>query len=200
MLVLSVRMLKITGGQFKGQSIVTPPGFQARPTLARVREAIFNSLQSEVPEARVLDCFAGSGALGFEAMSREASSVLFVESSKRSVACLEKTIQKLKLQSKTQIISKPIERVTSLLTQKGPFDLVFADPPYDSELAHWILKEFPWDDCLSPDGILVLETRQQNGLFADQIGCLAKVREKKYGDTLVTQFKRQGSSAAEDDS
>lgn len=190
-------MLRITGGEFRGRFIQTPPDRPGkntvRPTQARLRQALFNSIQMIVPEAKVLDLFAGSGALGFEALSRGASSVVFVEEAPVALKCLTRNVADFKVNERVQIIGDSMERVSKRLTGYGPFDLVLADPPYAEGWEMKLLETLPWDQLLTPEGHFVLEwgtQKSQVSELPERPPFLVKVREKNYGDSVLTTYQR----------
>jgi 16S rRNA (guanine966-N2)-methyltransferase len=126
--------MRIVAGLAKGRRISAPPGHEVRPTADRVREALFSSLQTRLPDARVLDLYAGSGALGLEAISRGAAGVTLVERDRRTLVVLRANVEVVGLPGITVL---PVDVRTALAGQLpgGPFDLVFADPPYRTEAA-----------------------------------------------------------------
>jgi 16S rRNA (guanine966-N2)-methyltransferase len=170
-------MIRLTGGLFRGRIIHTPAHNSTRPTQARLRQALFNSLQAHTESAKVLDLFAGSGALGFEALSRGAQEVVFVEKAK----------------SATALISASVETTIEKLKLLGPFDLIFADPPYEEGWEIKLLTLWPWESLLSEQGHLCLEwgsLKSQVSELPDDTNSLEKVREKHYGDSVLTTYKR----------
>ncbi len=183
-------MLRITGGLFKGQSIQTPNGMTTRPTLSRLREAIFNSIQGRAEGAKVLDLFSGSGALGFEALSRGAEFVFFIDSSTQAKKCIEESAKKLKLKDRSVFIQSTVENSISILQREAPFDLVLADPPYEQKLDEWILKSIDWSEVLAEDGVLIIESRHCQEVLPECIPSLVKIREKKYGDSVLTNYQK----------
>ena len=126
--------MRIVAGLARGRRISAPPGDEVRPTADRVREALFSSLQTRLPDARVLDLFAGSGALGLEALSRGAAGATLVECDRRTLAVLRANIEVVGLDGAVVL---PVDVATALAGQLpgGPFDLVFADPPYRTSAA-----------------------------------------------------------------
>ncbi|MGZ3709018.1 MAG: 16S rRNA (guanine(966)-N(2))-methyltransferase RsmD, partial [Bdellovibrionota bacterium] len=124
-------MLRLTGGEFRGRMIQTPSHDHVRPTQARLRQAWFNSIQAEIPEAKILDLFAGSGALGFEALSRGASEVTFVEKHRSTLKLIAKNVATLGVNSRVELIEASVDSVFKRVERRAPFDLVFADPPYE---------------------------------------------------------------------
>src|SRR5467141_2932918 len=127
-------VLRIIAGEFKCRRLKAPPGRTVRPTSDRVREAWFSILQQSIPEARVLDLFAGSGALGFEALSRGAVSVDFVETHRASLTALKANTEALKVEDRVTIHRSDALRFAERL-QPGAYDVAFADPPYAGDEA-----------------------------------------------------------------
>lgn len=153
-------MTRIIAGQLGGRTIPTPRGVATRPTTDRVRESLFGRLHTlmDWPGARVLDLFAGSGALGLEACSRGAEHVLAIERHRPTGALLVRTIRDLDVADRVQVRIAPVDRVLEQGTDQ-PYDLVLADPPYpltDEELTHTLdlLATHGW---LAPDALLVIE-------------------------------------------
>jgi 16S rRNA (guanine966-N2)-methyltransferase len=155
--------LRIVGGQFRGRNLAAPPGQGTRPTSDRARQAVFNILEHapwarELHGARVLDLFAGSGALGFEALSRGGAFCLFVETDDAARGAIRETIEALGLFGATRIHRRD---ATDLGPRPGsagaPFDLAFLDPPYGMGLAEKALAELVAHDWLKPDALLVVE-------------------------------------------
>ncbi|MFZ9596355.1 MAG: 16S rRNA (guanine(966)-N(2))-methyltransferase RsmD [Bdellovibrionia bacterium] len=184
-------MLRITGGQFRGRMIQTPAQDHTRPTQARLREAWFNSLGPYLQGARVLDLFAGSGALGFEALSRGASHVVCVENSKPALRVIHQNIQALALGSQIEVFGLSVTLALSHLKKKGPFDLIFADPPYAEGWEMKMLEQWPWGELLASDGRFCLEwgvQKSQVSQLPDCVSGLKKVREKHYGDTMLSTY------------
>ncbi len=120
--------LRLTGGTLRSRSVRTPSGRAVRPTPARVKEALFSILSDRVVNANVLDAFAGTGALGFEALSRGAAHATFVEAHRPTADALRGTARELGLADRTTIVALPFERSAGVIY--GRFDLIFADPPY----------------------------------------------------------------------
>lgn len=190
-------MLRITGGEFRGRFIKTPKNENTRPTQARLRQALFNSIQMRVGRARVLDLFAGSGALGFEALSRGSESVVFVENARAPLHLIAGNAQELKVTDRVKIISDEISETPgfwSKLTALGPFDIVLADPPYADGWEMLLLEKAPWEQLLAPEGIFCLEWGLKKSKIAElpeKFPFLVKAREKKYGDSVLTTYERQ---------
>jgi 16S rRNA (guanine966-N2)-methyltransferase len=120
--------LRLTGGTLRSRSVKTPSGRAVRPTPARVKEALFSILADRVDNAKVLDLFAGTGALGFEALSRGAAHATFVEQHRPTADALRGTADAFGLADRTTVLAVPAERAARMV--EGRYDLVFADPPY----------------------------------------------------------------------
>jgi len=121
--------LKINGGVFRGISLDSPSGTKTRPTSNMLREAVFNICQHKVQNARFLDLFAGTGAMGLEALSRGAVHATFIENDRNALACIKKNTQKLSLESAVSIL--PLDVMSGLKKCEGKtFDMIYIDPPY----------------------------------------------------------------------
>jgi len=178
--------LKVIGGELRGRRLSSPAGRLTRPTSARVREAWFSAIAEHLPGATVLDLFAGSGALGIEALSRGAAQVRFVETDRSALKVLRANVKALELEARVQIIRSDVFRAVS---HSGPgnftFDLALADPPYGRGLACqlvevWLTKPFA--------GMLCVEHRRSE---------LDETRPdwtRAYGDTELSFFIGAGGT------
>ncbi len=194
-------MLRITGGIFGGRRIHLPPE-NTRPSQAKLRQALYNSLQIDVPGARVLDLYAGGGTLGFEALSRGAESVVFFESAKPASKIIERNARDLEVLERVRIHAERVEKAGPVLeaisASEGPFDVVVADPPYALGVELDLVggKWWSWDRILVPGGKLVIEwgrTKSQFTELPEEAPFLVKVREKTYGDSILTTYQRPES-------
>lgn len=155
--------MRIVGGQFKGRAITAPPGRDTRPTGDRAREAVFNILahapwSAGVAGRRVLDLFAGSGALGLEAMSRGASFALFVETEAAARGTIRDNIEALGLFGNTRIHRRDATDLGLKPTGLGdPFDLVFLDPPYHKGLGEQAISRLRQGHWITDDALIVFE-------------------------------------------
>ena len=173
--------MRIIAGLYGGRRLVAPPGVETRPTSDRVREALFSMLASDVDGARVLDLFAGSGALGLEALSRGAAEVHFVDSAPPAVAAVRANLQALGAQAR-------VERrdwraaVRSASAAGRQYDLVFLDPPYRlaDKLGAELAEALP--DVLAPDALVVCESDRSTPL---DLPTLTLQTERRYGKTLI---------------
>jgi 16S rRNA (guanine966-N2)-methyltransferase len=177
--------LRIIGGRWRGRRIVLPSHADIRPTPDRVRETLFNWLTPVVDGMRCLDLFAGSGALGLEAISRGAAETWFVEKSETAVVQLSDTLRRLECRSARVITG---DALRFLRQEQGCFDLVLLDPPFDAiDLANLCtLLEANW---LAPEAYIYLEMSRENALPA-MPASWSTVREKEAGQVRFALVKR----------
>lgn len=149
--------LRIIGGVWGGQRLRVDPGPGLRPTADRNRETLFNWLQGDVPGARVLDLFAGTGALGIEALSRGAAEAVFVERARRLAAGLRTRLSELGAGDRAEVVTGDARRF--LAGAARPFDLVFLDPPFDQDLLPPVLTRLASAEWLASGARLYVETR-----------------------------------------
>lgn len=185
--------MRIVGGKFKGHSIAPPHGSATRPTTDRVRESVFNILMHGIDGlalegARVLDLFAGTGAMGLEAISRGARFCQFVDDSTEARGLIRKNADALGVIGLAKIWRRDAADLGPCSPQPR-FDLVFADPPYGKGLGEKALKSLVAGDWLNPGGIVVLE--ESHKAVVNDIAGLALIDERNYGDTTI-RFYRGG--------
>jgi 16S rRNA (guanine966-N2)-methyltransferase len=159
------RVLRIVGGRHRGRRLRFPAGVEIRPTPDRVRETLFNWLQPRMDGARVLDLFAGSGALGLEALSRGAAEVLFVERDRRAAHAIVAVLSQWQESSATVVCD---DALSWLARRDGgpPFDIVFLDPPYDAGLLGEAAQALTQGGWLAADARIYLERRAREPLAA----------------------------------
>jgi 16S rRNA (guanine966-N2)-methyltransferase len=191
--------MRVIAGQLGGRTIRAPGGRRTRPTSDRVREALF-SLLGELTDHNVLDLYAGSGALGIEALSRGAARATFVETWSGAAQVLSRNLAELELAHRSTLLRLPVERALPRLLGLGPFDLVFCDPPWtDLEHAKKTLAELLVPELLAAGARLVVEHP------ADEPFSLAPMppgselepeRTRHWGDTAVSIFANRGPPPA----
>jgi 16S rRNA (guanine966-N2)-methyltransferase len=179
--------MRIVAGKFRGASLVAPKGLATRPTSDRVRQALFNVLEHGAPAfdfegARVLDLFAGSGALGLETLSRGARFALFIEDEAAARGAIRRNVEALGLTG----ASKIWRRDATTLGEAGtlaPFDLLFCDPPYRQGLGERALQAAAEGGWIAPGGIAVLEERADSEIAWP--APFAEIDQRRYGDTQI---------------
>ncbi len=177
--------MRVISGSARGTKLLCPEGLSVRPTHDRVKESLFSMLSVAVSGASVLDLFAGTGALGIEALSRGAAGAVFVDVSPRSLKTVEENLQKTHLSSAAQLINR--DYLSFLSSTDTVFDLIFLDPPYREGFLLPALKKIAEKRLLSPEGIIYCETE---GEPPEEISDLFMVyRDKKYGRARILLLK-----------
>ncbi|HYQ29805.1 MAG TPA: 16S rRNA (guanine(966)-N(2))-methyltransferase RsmD [Polyangiaceae bacterium] len=181
--------MRIVAGEFRGRQLSTPAGDTTRPTAARAREALF-AILADVNGERVLDLYAGSGALGLEALSRGAEQLVLVESSKAAQQAIRSNLQNLGVGARATLLPLRAEAAFKALERLGPFSLVFADPPWaDAQAAMVILEKLASTSLLAPAARLVLEHAARTPPTPNAGAPLCAVDTRRWGDTAVTIFE-----------
>jgi 16S rRNA (guanine(966)-N(2))-methyltransferase RsmD len=181
--------MRITGGGFRSRTLKAPKGSATRPTSDRVREALFSILGPRASAGRVLDLYAGTGALGLEALSRGASAATFVERTKEALVALNANIDALGVRARTRVLAMPVERALGALAQDAErFDLVFADPPYADVTSGAALEVIGLaGPLLREGGLLVLEHASRDEPVGET-GALVREDVRTYGDTALSFY------------
>ena len=179
--------MRIIAGTARGIRLLALDDLDIRPTLDRVRESLFNIIAGDVPGARFLDLFAGTGANGLEALSRGAAEVTFVDASAGALTLVRNNLRKTRLEG--AVTSIQLQLPKDLGRIPGSFDLVFADPPYQFDGHSALLAGINAGPLLAEEGILVLEHQRRQDV-ASSVGALTRFRQKRYGDTLLSFYSR----------
>ena len=174
--------MRLSGGSRVRQTLAAPKGKKTRPTGAKVREAMFAVLGTRVHGARVLDLFAGSGALGLEAMSRGAASVVFVDNDASAAFAIRRNALRL-IDDEDRWRILPMHAARALRTLRGSFDVVLIDPPYDRGASEE-LSTLMQRSLLSADGIVVVEHRSSDDPALP--ASMRLIKKSRYGDTSLT--------------
>jgi len=178
--------LRVISGKYRGRKLVAPDGDGVRPTTDRVKEALFSSIHFVIPGAEVLDLFAGSGALGIEALSRGAKHCTFVESNAGHLEVLNKNSERI--DSDFDIVYADYMNALKRLEGKQ-YDVVFLDPPYQSDFAKKAMTYLAENDMISDGGLIVLEASNQNIPTITEPYEIDK--QKQYGKTSVLLIKKR---------
>ena len=174
--------MRVITGTARGRRLRTPENYDIRPTTDNVKESLFNIIQFDVEGRKVLDLFAGTGQLGIECLSRGADSVVFVDESREAVNIVKDNL-------KTCGLSASVLQMDALsyLCGCGKFDLIFVDPPYDSNLYEEVLKIINSVDILSDGGIIICEARRDRQL-PEMTEPYRKLREYHYGKVKLCKY------------
>ncbi len=175
--------MRVITGIARGKKLITLEGLDVRPTTEMVKEAIFSSIHFDLPEASVLDLFAGSGQLGIEAISRGAKHCVFVDKSKSSVDIIKKNIEACGFNAQTRVLN--MESIEYLSVAKTGIDIAILDPPYRQGL---IVKALPLLDRIMSDNSTVICEHENELTLDDCYGRLKKTKTKRYGKISLTYF------------
>lgn len=179
--------MRVIAGRFRGRPILAPHGMTTRPTMDRAREAIFNIL-GDLTGARALDLYAGSGAMGIEALSRGAEKAVFVEADRGALDVIRKNLQKLGIERQSTLVEVPVERSGKRLSSLGPFDLVMSDPPWAISQESAVAVAKLVEPLLAP-GARVLLGHPTTSPVEIADGPLALVQRRKWGGTGMSFFE-----------
>ena len=190
-------MTRIIAGRGKGRRLKTPRGLETRPTAARLRQTLFDILAPILPGCRFLDAFAGSGAIGLEALSRGASRVVFVDASGPAIAAIRENAAALAAAGgNVQVLRQDARIALGALADSGVrFDVIYLDPPYDSALYEEMLEIVSDMGLLQERGVAVAEHFHKR-VLPERIGSLGRTRSVRVGDHRLT-FDRGQESAIE---
>lgn len=193
--------MRVIAGTLGGRRLTAVPGRSTRPTADRVREALFSRLQSRyrLEGIRVLDLFAGTGALGIEALSRGAGALVAVESDRRAARVLIANLQACELAGRAAVhVRDALAMIDILARSRSTFEGVFVDPPYGKGLATKVLSTLAAEDLIEKGGWVVLETGSDEEL-PPRAGRLLRVREDVYGDTKLALYELSEEEDRADD-
>ena len=174
--------MRVIAGTARRVQLISPKGLNTRPTSDRAKEGLFNILGERVRGALMLDVFCGSGAIGIEALSRGAEKVVFADSAAEAIQALKLNLAKTKLAEKSEIIHANTLHVIYTLAQKGLcFDIIFLDPPYQTELLIQTLTKLAEKNILTESGMIIAETDAKFDIFVPEVFMLESTRV--YGST-----------------
>ena len=177
--------MRVISGKARGVSLKTPDGLQTRPTADRVKEALFSILHFDLPGKRVLDLFGGTGQLGIEAISRGASSAVFVDAGDAACKLIRENLKRAHMEQEGSVIRA--DYLKYLETCRDRFDIVFLDPPYAEVFLENALKKITEIDILQTGGIIVAERPLGKEIPGDFPG-FTRSKDYKYGKTLLTLY------------
>jgi 16S rRNA (guanine966-N2)-methyltransferase len=182
--------VRVIGGADRGQRLAAPRGLRTRPTADRVREALFDILGPGVAGTRVLDLFAGSGAVGIEALSRGAARVVFVERDRDALRALRANLARLRVsRQRGRVVAGDVLRVLAgLASSEAPADLVFVDPPYEAGLAGPALAALVAAGLCAPGARVVVQHATRDALAVPP-GLHADRPPRRFGDTTLTLLR-----------
>ena len=179
--------MRVITGRARGIVLKTPDGMATRPTADRVKEALFNIIQFDIPAARVLDLFGGTGQLGIEALSRDAKSAVFVDEREDACRLIKENLRRTKMEQFARVIRS--DYMAYLKTCRDKFDIILLDPPYAEVFLENSLEMITEIDILQSGGIIVTERPIGKELPWNFEG-FERSRDYKYGRTLITIYRK----------
>ena len=179
--------MRVITGKARGINLKTPEGLQTRPTTDRVKEALFSVIQFDVPTAKVLDLFGGTGQLGIEALSRGAKRAVFVDESEKACKLIRENLKRTHLEQEGTVLRSDFLAYLRRCTEK--FDIILLDPPYAEVFLENALKCITEIDILETGGIIVTERPVGKELPYEFEG-YTRSKDYKYGNTLITLYRK----------
>ena len=179
--------MRVITGKARGINLKTPEGLQTRPTTDRVKEALFSVIHFDVPGARVLDLFGGTGQLGIEALSRGAKRAVFVDESEKACKLIRENLKRTRLEQEATVLRGDYLAYLGRCTEK--FDIILLDPPYAEVFLENALKRITEIDILETGGIIVTERPLGKELPYDFEG-YTRSKDYKYGKVLLTIYRK----------
>src|SRR5580693_4049272 len=187
-----VAQTRITAGEWRGRVVSTPSGREVRPTRAMVRQSLFDILGTRVVGARMLDLYAGAGTVGFEALSRGAAAVTFVERHREALALIAKTADRFGCRDRCRIVGADVRRwLRGATAETAAADLCYVDAPYQDPELDAVLELLG----ASPPRLVVCEHHRARGI-AEHIGGLTLTRDARYGLTTISFLQRDAAASA----
>ena len=180
--------MRVISGSARGVALKTPDGSKTRPTADRVKEAMFSIIQFDLPGARVLDLFGGTGQLGIEALSRGAKFSVFVDQGAQACALIRENLKRTRFESSAKVIQSDYDLY--LRKNSDKFDIILLDPPYAEVFLENSLKIISEIDILQSGGIIVAERPLGKEIPCEFSG-LVRSKDYKYGNTLLTIFRKE---------
>lgn len=182
--------MRIISGQYRGRQIATLKGGKLRPTSDQLRETLFDVLGPRITGARLLDAYAGSGAVGLEALSRGASEVVFIEHHRAAAALIRQNLEALGIKSGYRLVTSDVlDGLERLSEEAARFDIVFLDPPYtEIREYHHALRQLARGGLLGPESLVVAEHSRHTEL-EERYGALARVRLLRHGDAQLAFYR-----------
>lgn len=179
--------MRVITGKARGVQLKTPDGMQTRPTADRVKEALFSIINFDLPGARVLDLFGGTGQLGIEALSRDAKSAVFVDAREDACKIIRENLRRTKLEGQAKVVRS--DYLDYLRRCREQFDIIILDPPYAEVFLENALKCITEIDILQTGGIIVAERPLGKELPYEFEG-FTRSKDYKYGKTLLTLYRK----------
>ena len=181
--------MRVISGYLKGRVIKGHDIVGTRPTMSRVKESVFASIQNYVKDSIVLDLFAGTGALGIEAISNYSKYCYFVDNNKISIKTIKDNVNSLNIEEKSKILLNDYKKALNIFKDNNiKFDLIFIDPPYNYKNINEVIDMITEGNLLNKNGLLILEFKYDNVVIDENVYTLHKF--KRYGDKFIYIYKK----------
>ena len=182
--------MRIIGGEFKNKPLKAPKGLNTRPTQSALREALFNICQHCIHDTSFLDLFAGSGAMGLEAISRGALRATFVDNDNHAIRCINDNVKAVGINNQTNVIrNDAVKAIEQFDKGSLKFDIIYIDPPYNIVEDLAVLEKIDNSDILADNGYVFLESRHNKNDIPQQVGRLKLISARKYGKSKLVQYQ-----------
>lgn len=181
--------MRVITGTAKGRRLKAPKGMETRPTSDRIKEALFNIIGTKVINVNFLDLFAGTGAIGIEALSRGAHKAVFVEKNPKTTRIIRENLESTSLSERAFIMAQEADKALETLSLKGErFGMIFIDPPYLKGLEKESLAIIDRRNLLDPGGLIITESSKLDNM-PEEIGGIKLFRQERYGDTVLSFYQ-----------
>ena len=191
--------MRIIAGKYRGHQLVAFKADHIRPTTDRVKETLFNKLQFQLEGANVMDMFCGTGNLGIEALSRDASFCTFVEKNPKSLTITRQNLEKLKVPS-NQYKVVTMDVLAYFKSYEGAaYDIIFCDPPFTEKMAHFVVEAASASKAFGEHTILAIESERKERM-EDRYGSLVRYAKKEFGDKILSMFCHESALEEEEGS
>ncbi len=183
--------MRVIAGSARRLQLKCLPGEQTRPTLDRYKETLFNTIQGYIPGCSFLDLFAGSGAIGIEALSRGAEKCVFIENNRNAIKIINENLEFTRLGEKADVITADVITGCMQIEKKGAFDVIFLDPPYNRGLEEQVLRYLSTSRLANQETLIVIEASNDTDLdFTQDLG-FVMINEKNYKTNRHCFYKRR---------
>ncbi|MBR5376949.1 MAG: 16S rRNA (guanine(966)-N(2))-methyltransferase RsmD [Lachnospiraceae bacterium] len=183
--------MRVIAGTARRLQLKSLKGTKTRPTLDRYKETLFNTIQGYVPGARFLDIFAGTGSIGIEALSRGADSCLFIENDREAIKVINENLKITHLEDRAEVMTSDALNGLVMIEKKGPFDVIFMDPPYDLGLDLQVMKYLSGSKLADDETLIVVEASSETDIEELTCGVFEVTRIKEYKTNRHIFMKRE---------
>ncbi|MHB9096120.1 MAG: 16S rRNA (guanine(966)-N(2))-methyltransferase RsmD [Eubacteriales bacterium] len=187
-----MKQLRVITGRARGRKLKAPKGMETRPTSDRIKESLFNIIGDRIIDAIFLDLYAGTGAIGIEAISRGAGKSVFVESNLRTIKIIKENLELTGLAEQAEVLCRDVSSAIRMLSKgERKFSIIFLDPPYLKDLVQQTLLKLDENHIIAPGGVIITESSKLD-VLPEHVGQLARFRQERYSDTVLSFYRETG--------